>query len=76
MDTKTSLASLPSCSKLHFVVEFTFGFKKNERLNINNVELANLMNIAEFLLDLTSEQIDKLIYEKMLMEVKNDNDKK
>lgn len=55
---------------------FIFGFKKNERLNINNVELANLMNIAEFLLDLTSEQIDKLIYEKMLMEVKNDNGKK
>jgi hypothetical protein len=26
LDTKTSLASLPSCSKLHFVVEFT-GFK-------------------------------------------------
>lgn len=55
---------------------FIFGFKKNERNNINNVELANLINIAEFLLDLTSEQIDKLIHEKMLMEVMYDNHKK
>jgi len=26
LDTKTSLASLPSCSKLHFVVEFTITY--------------------------------------------------
>lgn len=55
---------------------FIFGFKKNERVNINNVELANLVNIAEFLLELTAEQIDKLIHEKLLMELKNDNNKK
>ncbi|CAM3830856.1 alkyl sulfatase C-terminal domain-containing protein [Polynucleobacter antarcticus] len=49
MDTKTSLATSPSCSKLHFVVEFTTNIKdeqaKNPSLTItlNRSELEKIM---------------------------------
>ena len=53
---------------------FIFGFEKNERSNINNVELAHLQTIAESLLDLTASKIDNLIQEKILIEVRYGND--
>lgn len=40
---------------------FIFGFEKNERTNINNVELAHLQSVACVLLDLTASKIDKLL---------------
>jgi len=55
---------------------FIFGFKKKERANINNVELAHLQKVAELHLGLTADQIDQLIQDKSLIEVKHDNDKK
>ena len=55
---------------------FIFGFKKKERANINNVELAHLQKVAELHLGLTADQIDQLIQDKSLIEVKYDNDKK
>ena len=50
---------------------FIFGFKKNERANINNVELAYLQKTAESLLESTSSKIDQLLNEKILIEVKH-----
>ena len=47
LDTKTFLASLPSCSKLHFVVEFTvynknrFCAKANIKIKIANTHQPN-----------------------------------
>ena len=50
---------------------FIFGFKKNERANINNVELAYLQKTAESLLESTSSKIDQLLNDKILIEVKH-----
>ena len=50
---------------------FIFGFEKNERANINNVELAYLQKTAESLLESTSSKIDQLLNEKILIEVKH-----
>jgi hypothetical protein len=52
---------------------FIFAFTKNERANINDVELANLQKIAEVLLGLSSNEINKLILEKSLIEIKHDH---
>jgi len=50
---------------------FIFGFEKNERANINNVELAYLQKTAESLLESTSSKIDQLLNDKILIEVKH-----
>lgn len=55
---------------------FIFGFEKNQKSNINNAELAHLQAIAERLLNLTNQEIDTLTKEKILIEIKYDNDKK
>jgi len=52
---------------------FIFPLQKNERANINDVELANLQKIAEVLLGLSSNEINKLILEKTLIEIKHDH---
>jgi hypothetical protein len=49
---------------------FIFGFEKNERANINNVELAYLQKTAKSLLESTSSKIEKLLNDKILIEVK------
>jgi hypothetical protein len=49
---------------------FIFGFEKNERANINNVELAYLQKNAKSLLESTSSKIEKLLNDKILIEVK------
>lgn len=54
---------------------FIFGFEKNERTNINNVELAHLQSVACVLLELTASKIDKLLQENTLIEVSHGNDK-
>lgn len=43
---------------------FIFAFTKNERANISDIELANIQKIAEVLLGLSSNEINKLILEK------------
>jgi len=53
---------------------YIFGFEKNERTNINNVELAYLQTVAESLLDLPATKIDTLLREKILIEVIHGND--
>jgi hypothetical protein len=55
---------------------FIFGFEKNQRSNINNAELAHLQAISERLLHLTAQEIDTLVKDKILTEIKYDNDKK
>lgn len=50
---------------------FIFGFEKNERANINNVELAYLQKTAKTLLESTSSKIEKLLNDKILIEVKH-----
>ena len=55
---------------------FIFGFEKNQRTNINNAELAHLPAIAERLLNLTTQEIDTLTKDKILTEIKYDNNKK
>jgi hypothetical protein len=50
---------------------FMFGFEKNERANINNVELAYLQKTAKILLESTSSKIEKLLNDKILIEVKH-----
>ena len=55
---------------------FIFGFEKNQRSNINNAELAHLQTIAERLLHLTTQEIDILVKDKILTEIKYDNNKK
>ena len=50
---------------------FIFGFEKNERANINNVELAYLQKTAKALLESTTSKIEKLINDKVLIEVKH-----
>ena len=50
---------------------FIFGFEKNERANINNVELAYLQKTAKLLLESTSSKIEKLLNDKILIEVKH-----
>ena len=50
---------------------FIFGFEKNERANINNVELAYLQKTAKILLESTSSKIEKLLNDKILIEVKH-----
>jgi hypothetical protein len=49
---------------------FIFGFEKNERANINNVELAYLQKNAKSLLESISSKIEKLLNDKILIEVK------
>jgi hypothetical protein len=55
---------------------FLYGFEKNVRANINNVELAHFQIVAASLLDLTVEEIDSLILSKTLTEVKYVSGKK
>ena len=55
---------------------FIFGFEKNQRSNTNNAELAHLQVISERLLHLTTQEIDTLVKDKILTEIKYDNDKK
>ena len=50
---------------------FIFGFEKNERANINNVELAFLQKTAKALLESTTSKIEKLLNDKVLIEVKH-----
>jgi hypothetical protein len=50
---------------------FIFGFEKNERANINNVELAYLQKTAKALLESTTSKIEKLLNDKVLIEVKH-----
>ena len=50
---------------------FIFGFEKNERANINNVELAYLQKTAKVLLESTTSKIEKLLNDKVLIEVKH-----
>jgi len=50
---------------------FIFGFEKNERANINNVELVYLQKTAASLLESTSSKIDQLLNDKILIEVKH-----
>lgn len=52
---------------------FMFAFNKNERANINDSELAHLQKLAEFYLGLTVKELDKVIKDKTLIEVKHDN---
>ena len=50
---------------------FIFGFEKNERANINNVELAYLQKTAKALLESITSKIEKLLNDKVLIEVKH-----
>jgi len=52
---------------------FMFAFNKNERANINDHELAHFQKLAEFYLGLSVKQLDKVIKDKTLIEVKHDN---
>jgi hypothetical protein len=52
---------------------FMFAFNKNERANINDSELAHLQKLAEFYLGLSVKELDKVIKDKILIEVKHDN---
>lgn len=51
---------------------FILGFAKNERDNIDNQELLTIQEYAKFLMSLAKLQIDKLIENKELYEVKNE----
>jgi hypothetical protein len=50
---------------------FIFGFEKNEQANINNIELAYLQKTAKALLESTTSKIEKLLNDKVLIEVKH-----
>jgi hypothetical protein len=52
---------------------FMFAFNKNERANIKDNELAHLQKLAEFYLGLSVKELDKVIKDKTLIEVKHDN---
>ncbi|MDF1594249.1 MAG: type II toxin-antitoxin system RelE/ParE family toxin [Desulfobacterales bacterium] len=51
---------------------FVFGFEKNERENISEIELVTLKKLAKDLLGLTATQIAAAIEEGSLVEVKHE----
>jgi len=51
---------------------FVFGFEKNERENITDIELVTLKKLAKDLLGLTAVQITAAIGEGFLVEVKHE----
>ena len=71
---KSSGSRLILATKLGKYWFFLFGFDKNERQNINNVELAYLQKISEMLLDLKPIEIEKMKESKSLMEIYYDNE--
>lgn len=48
---------------------FVFGFSKNERENINEQDEKRYRELAQFYLNLSNEQLNKMISEKRLIEV-------
>lgn len=51
---------------------FIIGFAKNERDNIENQELTAIQSYAKFLMSLAKSEIDHLLENKELYEVKNE----
>ncbi len=51
---------------------FVFGFKKNERANINDKELEALQATSADLLKLISDQLDDAVTQEILQEICND----
>lgn len=54
---------------------FLYGFAKNERSNIDANELREFRRLARGFLDLTAQQIARLIAERELMEITDDDDR-
>jgi hypothetical protein len=48
---------------------FVFGFSKNEHDNINDLDEKKYRELTQFYLNLSNEQLDKMISEKRLIEV-------
>ncbi len=59
-------------TKLSKNIFFLFGFRKNEKVNIDNTELLNLLKISEFLLNLSNDEIRSLLEKNYLFEVNDD----
>lgn len=53
------------------VAIFLFGFGKNEKENINKNELQYFKKLADDLLSLNSEQLEKAIFQKALFNLEN-----
>jgi len=59
-------------TKLSKNIFFLFSFRKNEKVNIDNTELLNLLKISEFLLNLSNDEIRSLLEKNYLFEVNDD----
>lgn len=56
----------------NFRLIFIYGFAKHDKLNINNREKTLLKKLATYLLNIDSVEINRLIKDKVLSEIKNE----